>query len=338
MNDFRGVIPPLARRLLLLFTVLSTAFGMRVTTALADAPGIPIPTSAEPLTYHSMRVKWKNTTDPTDGWAFQHEFAAFFNLRYRVQGAPDDFSSYTYIAGGGPPDDRSVVPPNVNPLPNSRTLGQILTYDVDGLEPLTTYCFSARTYALEMDLVNTYYALSPWSGEVCAQTPEKVLRIHPIPGIIALEPHGPPDPKAPVSPGLGPAMQPYPDLVAVKIDGPQTLRDGVAQTYQAVIRNDGSATTGMEAQINFSGSVEAWNLPQPATAAGMTCTELQPQTGTAFSCKGGTIISGQTVSVQFQAHAAKPGAGEISLVLNPARTLTETDYTNDVASLKMTVQ
>jgi hypothetical protein len=305
-------------------------------TAFADAPGTPVPTRAEALTSHSMRVSWKNTTDPTSGWAFQHEFAAYFNLRYRVQGAPDAFSSYTYLGGGGPPDDRGVVRPADNPLPHSATLGEILTYDVDGLAPLTTYCFSARTYALEMDVVNTYYALSPWSGEVCAQAPEGELRIHGDPGIRP-KPNDPPDPKSGVRPGVGPGLL-YPDLVAVRIDGPSTVKDGVAQTYQAVIRNDGAATTGLDAQINFSGAVEAWSLPQPATAAGMTCTELQQQVGTAFACKGGTIGAGQTVTVQFQAHATTPGAGELSVVLNPARALQELDYNNDVASLQVSVQ
>ena len=141
--------------------------------------------------------------------------------------------------------------------------------------------------------------------------------------------------RAGVVSGLGNAIQ-DPDLVAVKIDGPQTVKDGVAQTYQAVIRNDGSATNGMEAQINFSGALEAWSMP-PATAAGMICTEKQVPTGTAFSCKGGTIGAGQTVTVQFRAHAAKVGGGDISVVLNPNRNLPETNYNNDVATLHVTV-
>lgn len=92
-------------------------------------------------------------------------------------------------------------------------------------------------------------------------------------------------------------------------------------TYQAVIRNDGGATSGLEAQINFSGSLEAWSLPQPATAAGMNCTEITTPSGTAFSCKGGTIAAGQTVMVQLQAHGAKLGGGDFSIVLNPNRAL-----------------
>jgi hypothetical protein len=125
--------------------------------------------------------------------------------------------------------------------------------------------------------------------------------------------------------------------MAVRIDGPQMLKDGIAQTYQAVIRNDGSATNGLEVQINFSGALEAWSLPQPGTAAGMTCTEKQVQTGTAFTCKGGTIGAGQTVTVQFQAHAARTGGGDISIVLNPNRTLPEMNYADEVASLHVTV-
>jgi hypothetical protein len=320
------------RSVVALAAVATLLLGQGAATALADAPGTPIPTSAQPLSFHSMRVTWRNTASPLD--EFHGEGTTLFNLRYRVQGAPDDFPSYTYFGGGGPPDDRGVWANN--PLPASVNRGDILTYDVDGLSPLTTYCISVRAYALEIGVFSSYTALSPWSGEVCAQTPMKEIQIKPG-GPRFLPPNLPPhDQSSGAVPGLGDEIQ-DPDLVAVKIDGPRTVKDGVAQTYQAVVRNDGGATTGLEAQINFSGAVEAWSLPQPGTAAGMTCTEIATPSGTAFSCKGGTIAAGQTLNVQFQAHAAKTGGGDISIVLNPSRTLKEKDYNNDVAAIHVTV-
>lgn len=176
--------------------------GQGAATALADAPGTPIPTSAQPLTFDSMRVSWRNTASSDIGMFSGAELRAQFNLRYRVQGAPDDFSSYTYFGGGGPPDDRGVW--NNNPLPSSTTQGEILTYDIDGLSPLTTYCFSARAYAWEIG-VSAYQALSPWSGEVCGTTPEnvKVIRNGGVHFPFGPPPNVPPDPKSGVSPGLG---------------------------------------------------------------------------------------------------------------------------------------
>jgi hypothetical protein len=437
-----ALAPQITRGFVALVVAAGMIAGVGSTAVRAETPGTPIPTSAVALDAQTIRVNWLNTAD---GPVFPTlEYTVNFNLRYRVQGTPDAFASYTYIGGGGPPDDRGIWAND--PLSRRADKGP-LSYDVSGLTGNTTYCFSLRSYALESPLVgSSYTALSPWSGEVCATTstvpqpPAKPaaphLEVHgtailltvtntssvPVwfewqrqektgwvtfvsladspeiapgasdtaqdtvsqaPGlthivayrVCAQDRHGIEDwgdvtcsdpatagggaqigPSVPPGAlgggqpggsgfGLGAVLntgglttlQTSPDLVAVNISGPQTLPDGVAQVYQAVVRNDGSATTGMELQINFSASLEAWGLPQPATAGGMNCSEKTTATGTAFACSGGSIEAGQTVTVQFQAHAARAGGGDISVVLNPNRSLTEADYNNDVASLHVTV-
>jgi hypothetical protein len=43
------------------------------------------------------------------------------------------------------------------------------------------------------------------------------------------------------------------------------------------------------------------------------------------------------MTVQIQAQAAKAGTGDISMVLNPNRTLDEMDYSNNVSVFHVTV-
>jgi hypothetical protein len=341
MNSGVHFIPPSITRGLLAVAVaggIIASLGGGV--ASAEAPGIPVPTNASVIDSQTVRVYWRNTANEDRfGDPFgTGESAAWFNLRYRrSDSVRDAYSSYSYIGGGGAPDDRGLISPN--PLPSSSQQGEILSYDVGGLQANTSYCFSARAYAHEDGEPYGTFSLSPWSGEVCGQTLPATLVIdeNALHLFEAAQLKPPSDPKSSTVPGLGPALKPNPDLVAVGINGPQTLQDGIAQTYQAVIRNDGSATFGMDVQLNLSGSLEAWSLPQPASADGMNCSMRQTPTGTSLLCTGGPIAAAQTVTVQFQAHAAKTGAGDISMVLNPNRTLTEMDYNNNVAVVHITV-
>jgi hypothetical protein len=334
----RQLFPALSRSLLALCAAAGIASLLGAGSVSAEAPGTPIPTNVSAVDATTLRLYWMNTADAYSTGVGTNEGMVNFNVRYRVQGTPDRFESYTYVGGGGPPGDRGVW--SNNPLGGAAWLNQILSYDATGLTPNTTYCFSVRAYAEEMPVFGSdYTALSPWSGERCAQTPPATLIIDEgaMHRFEAAQNKPPSDPKSATAPGLGAAIKPNPDLVAVSVNGPQVLQDGIAQTYQAVIRNDGSATTGMDVQINFSGSLEAWNLPQPAAADGMNCSEKQTATGTAFVCNGGSIGAAQLVTLQFQAHAAKAGTGDIAVVLNPNRSLQEMDYSNDIAVLHITV-
>src|SRR5262249_10331698 len=153
------------------------------------------------------------------------EGRAYFNLRYRVQGTPDMYSSYTYIGGGGAPHDLGVW--SSKPLPRSRQYGESLSYLIDPLTFNTPYCFSLRAYADEIDYTGDHQnTLSPWSGEQCATTEMRAFELDP--GLV--HDFGPTHPTVPNAsrgstvPGLGSAIQTDPDLVAVSITGPASLK------------------------------------------------------------------------------------------------------------------
>jgi hypothetical protein len=241
--DTQSLPAAMSRSLLAGATAVSLIASFSGGVANAEAPGIPVPTNAAVIDSQTVRVYWRNTANEDSfGDPFgTGESAAWFNLRYRkADSVRDVYASYTYIGGEGPPDDRSLISPN--PLPSSDQQGEILSYDVGNLQPNTSFCFSARAYAHEDGEPYGTFSLSPWSGEVCAQTPPATMVIDEATMHLfqAAQHRSPSDPKSTTAPGLGNAIKPNPDLVAVGINGPQTLQNGVAQTYQAAIRSDGS--------------------------------------------------------------------------------------------------
>jgi hypothetical protein len=308
----------------------------RTPTVRADAPGTPIPTYAAAVDSQTARVYWKNTASESGWTAYivgpEVEGEANFNLRYRIKGAPDDFSSYTYIGGGGPPDDRGVW--LSNPLPTSGQQDELLSYVVNNLTPNTTYCFSARAYAFEDNYGGSSQVLSPWSGEVCTQTAPKPTPPPPTPvqylnpqqiGFLNVETISYLD-----NPSV---LITKADLNARSISGPQTFNAGIAQVYGANISNDGGTTAaGVDLVISFSGVLTAEDVIQPADGFQCSVSSL-----TSVKCLGGALTSATTVPIQFRAHAGSPGSGDIALSVNNSRTVDESNYGNNVQVLHVTV-
>ena len=319
--------------------------------ARADSPGTPNQIQTFGSGPSTMVVMWTNTADEcSDGSCI------VFNLRYRLQSSvPDVFASYTYIGGGGAPDDRQLAP--TNPLadyPNYVPLGGQGTYEVGGLAPNTSYCFSLRSF--NADTTDTNDQFSPWSGDSCTNTLASpaspagaaapasaagpTLR---DPTVLGVQPPAPGSSEQAVqtekqtvstAPQAGPTK---PDLVAVSIIGPTSVSNGINAVYTATIRNDGTATNGnVEVVVSFEDALQAWDSIQQSI--GLSCTQGSGYDVNKFTCEGGTLAAGQTATLQFRAHAASTGSGTIRVSLNPTRVVAEDNLSNNVQSLQVTVK
>jgi hypothetical protein len=322
----------------------------------ADSPGIPNPYRAEAIDSQTARVLWINTASEGGG------NDVHFNLRYRLQSSERDvYSSYTYIGGGGLPDDLQL---NVGD-PNDPTNPDYLqipyraggSYDVTGLSASTSYCFSLRSFTYYVDLLTSPDAnipptFSPWSGEVCATTLAAKPTATPVPSTVAgtsVRPHVTAEVPLPyasthingtvaVTGVMGtPTPATKPDLDAVSIAGPATVSSDINQVYTATIRNDGAAANGnVEVVIGMSGALQAWDTP--SQTIGLSCTLGSGSGANTYSCEGGTLAAGQTATIQFRVHPASSGPGTIVLSLNPSRSLDESDYGNNLQVLNVTVK
>ncbi len=347
-----GVIRPsetIKRGFLALAVAAGLLGGVGTGAAHADSPGIPRPYRADTLSSSTVRVSWINTASEDGG------HGVHFNLRYRPQSStPNAYSSYTYLGGGGPPNDLAlnVGDPNDPANLDYMTVGyqQGGSHNITGLAANTSYCFSMRSF--------TYYAgyltppddnipptFSPWSGEVCTSTPAAPVQ---VPGagstvqghdtLLVPPPYAATHPAAATASGaLAASVVPAkPDLDVVSITGPASVSDGINAVYTAIIRNDGAAASGdVEVVIGMSGALEAWD--SISQTIGLSCTQGSGKDANTFTCEGGTLAAGQTATLQFRAHAAGAGQGTIVVSLNPSRTLDESDYGNDLQILNVTV-
>jgi hypothetical protein len=323
--------------------------GLSAGVARADSPGIPNPYRADALNSSTVRVLWINTASEGDG----HD--VHFNMRYRLQSSkPDVYSSYTYIGGGGPPNDLGLNVGNPNDPTNLDYMEvgykQGGEHDVTGLAANTSYCFSMRSFTYYVGLFsspddNIPPTFSPWSGELCTTTPAAPV---PAPGtgatanghdtLLATSPFAATHISTSAEVGaLAPLAAPTkPDLDAVSITGPASVSEDVNAVYTATIRNDGTTANGnVEVVIGMSGAFQAWDSIQQSI--GLNCTQGSGQGANTFTCEGGTLAAGQTATLQFRAHAAGAGQGTIVLSLNPSRALDEGNYGNNLQILNVTV-
>jgi hypothetical protein len=311
--------------------------------ARADSPGIPNPYRADPLDSTSIRILWINTASEGDG------SSVHYNVRYRLQSSkPDVFSSYTYIGGGGPPNDLTLNVGNPNDPQNPDYMSipykEGGAYNASGLKPSTQYCFSLRSFTYYVDLINQFDSniqptFSPWSGDVCATT---LAAPAPVPApvnagpIVASTHITESDEAARFLTGTQASPPTQPDLEAVQIAGPSSVSDSVNAVYTATVRNNGSAATGnVEVVVGMSGALQAWD--PIVQNIGLACTQGSGKDANTFTCEGGTLAAGQSTTLQFRAHAATPGQGTIVVSLNSSRALDESNYSNNLAVDTVTV-
>ncbi len=124
-----------------------------------------------------------------------------------------------------------------------------------------------------------------------------------------------------------------PDLVLERLSGPTTVFSGVSSVYEVAIRNAGTDVKGqVNLTINHFGQLEAWDQAVPA--AGLSC-ETKGQT---IECSGGSLRHDETAVVRFRAHAKAAGSGDLSASLNNARTLEESNVSNNLKLRHVTVK
>jgi len=145
----------------------------------------------------------------------------------------------------------------------------------------------------------------------------------------------PKDVNLPVQHYVAPPTEP--DLVAVGISGPSTLKSGQTAYYTATIRNDGSATpvNSVQAILDFSlvgpGNGSITQYPSPNT---FFCV----QDNARFLCQDGTLAAGAQMTITFPVESfGTPGSGNVYLYLNENRAVTESNYYNDYAQESVTV-
>jgi hypothetical protein len=307
--------------------------------------GTPIPQYAFADGATRMNVAWINTVDEDGG------LGTYYNLRYRLKSStPDVFESYTYIGGGGPPDDLSIdVTAEIFSLPWGVPTRAEATTTVMGLSPATAYCFSVRATRPHSDGSGDF---SPWSGEVCAATPAAPPT--PTPAPLFGPSTSTPTPTRVPPRVTGESPLPYavahfagasstptpaptkPDLDAVSIAGPASFSVIVNQVYTATVSNNGTAANGnVEVVVGMSGVLQAWDTP--IQNIGLSCALGTGTGANTWTCEGGTLAAGQTATIQFRVHADSTGKGTIVLSLNPSRTLDESDYGNNLQILNVTV-
>jgi hypothetical protein len=304
--------------------LLAGAAGSRPVAASPLAPDLR---SATPVSATTIRLTWRdtNTTELTG------------------------FRVHRYVQGG------SEYGPGwkLENIPARKDANGIGTHDATGLALGQTYCFFVYALTDHPDTEVFSAVFSPRSNEICAMAESPYVTTRPrtcqmceiapppppfetrkLPGDITAQPGSqPPTPPAPTKP----------DLAAIAVNGPESLRAGITQTYIAEIKNEGLDANGtVELKIIFYGALEPSFQSSFIAAAGLYCERLaQPDPGTAgaIRCAGGTLKQGGTASVAFQARAARAGQGNIVVEINPSRALAESDYDdNRTSALRVEVK
>lgn len=272
--------------------------------------------SAEPVTGSSIRLKWYDTnTGPT----------ARRVTHFRV-------TRYVQSEGLYGPGWKTEV------IPARKDANGTSTHDVTGLTLGQTYCFvvhamapflNDEAIALDESGASTTRCVrmeSPYVRTVPRTCPDCVTATPPLP--FETQKRYPGD--IIMQPNPGPAAPTKPDLAAVGITGPTTLRQGISQTYGVAITNEGRDVNGTVAlNIIFSGALEPGFQTSFLAEAGLYCersTATAAGTTGVIRCAGGTLKQGQTATVSFPVRAAKTGPGHIVAEVNPSRTLEESDY------------
>jgi hypothetical protein len=279
--------------------------------AAADHLQAPQLLSAEPISSSSIRLTWRDTnTVPLDSFGVAH------------------YLNGTHWAVG-----KYVV------IPASKDLNGIRTHDVTNLTLGQTYCFFVHARAphpnpevLALDstqsitrcltLETPYLRTRPHTCPGCAVTAGPLsTHAKKLPGDIIAQPDS--APPAPTKP----------DLAAVRVSGPATLRQGISHAYTAEIKNEGSdANATVALNIIFYGALEPGFQTSFSAEAGLYCErDAATAAGTTgvIKCAGGTLRQGQTATVTFQVRAARTGQGNLVAEINPSRTLEESNYDNN---------
>jgi hypothetical protein len=146
---------------------------------------------------------------------------------------------------------------------------------------------------------------------------------------------GPKDVNLPVQHYVAPPTEP--DLVAVGISGPSTLKAGETAYYTATIRNDGTATPVNSLQVildfNLVGPGNG-GITQSPSSNNFFCV----QDNFRFLCQGGTLAAGEQVTITFPVESfGTAGSANVYLYVNENRAVTESNYYNDYAMESVTV-
>ena len=273
--------------------------------AAADRLRAPSLQSAVPISSSSIRLTWQDTnTAPLVQFVVMQERRGAFGLRSHV-------------------------------VPVRKDRNGISTFDVADLMPGQTYCFTvyAQTFHSNPEVLGYDESVSntrcvtmesPYARTLPQTCPDCVIASAPpraqtkkLDDILAQPDSAPPAPTKP-------------DLVAVRVAGPPTLRQGISQPYTAEIKNEGRDANGTVAlNIIFYGALEPGFQTSFLAEAGLYCERgAAPAAGTTgiIRCAGGTLKQGQTATVTFQSRAARAGLGKIVSEISPSRTVDESDY------------
>lgn len=111
---------------------------------------------------------------------------------------------------------------------------------------------------------------------------------------------------------------------------------GVSSNFVLGVVNGGGTTESLEVYIVFTGQVDQTGQ---IDAPGFDC-EVRHDSGinAAIRCTTPAMPLGEYYSIRFQGRGLAAGTGKIGAVLNPGRTVVESDYDNNNFTVEVSVQ
>ena len=126
------------------------------------------------------------------------------------------------------------------------------------------------------------------------------------------------------------------DLTVVSLTGPGSLKAGLSGTFKVVIKNIGTASATVELHIIFAKAID--QTGQVVAGAGLSCA-IGHDAGinTGLNCTGGKLAPGETATVTVQGRGQAAEIGVLLATLNPSRVVQETNYSNNIKQLNVTI-
>jgi uncharacterized repeat protein (TIGR01451 family) len=127
------------------------------------------------------------------------------------------------------------------------------------------------------------------------------------------------------------------DFSVSDLSGPTTVKAHQTVFYTVAIHNNGlpSAANAVNVRLGVTGGLQPGLSYANVTQSPLTfeCSEI----ATGIDCNYGTLAAGEAVTITFPVYASEAGTGTVWVLVNPQRNVTESDYSNDFATMSVTV-
>lgn len=119
-------------------------------------------------------------------------------------------------------------------------------------------------------------------------------------------------------------------------DGPPTLQAGLSGTYVVTVANNGDTSAPVELIIVFTGKLE--QTGQISAGGGFDC-EVRRDAGinAAVRCTVQQLPSAKFYKIVVQGRGSAPGTGQLTVTINPDRSIPEDGFANNFFQQNVTI-